>query len=113
MLAFGGHHAVVLEFLIYLIGFVADVIDMALRRSGHESPGFALVTAAEHTYFIFVLKLVNDIFSVGCLSGAAHGDIADGNYRDVKLTLLQQATVKHHIAHSHHPPVNFAYGIEQ
>ena len=34
LLAYGGHHAVVLEFLIYLIGFVADVIDMALGRGG-------------------------------------------------------------------------------
>ena len=76
------------EFVLYLHGFVPDVVCRGVFRCQHETRCLSFIPPAETGYTVIIFQLVDQGFRVRGFSRSAHGDISHANNGNVKLPYL-------------------------
>ena len=100
--AFGIHRDLHLrEFLFHLIRFITNVLQGCIRLGQHETAGLAFIATAEYRHVDLVFQQPHQIFDMGCLARATHGDVTHRDDRNGIGTAFQDVHLEKHIPELH------------
>ena len=85
------------ELRLHLVWLVTDGTDGRIVTSQHETTGLAFIAPAQHSHLRPVFQQTDQVFHMGCLSGAADGDVTDGDDRCAVRTAFQDAHLEEQV----------------